>query len=517
MLGSSLAPRAEQASNNLSYGNGAPGMVGSSIGHTVEPGQNNLFTGASYGTMSVQNTVNENLVLLIFPQSSLNPLNQRFADRTTDGGLAPPGNSYGSPKQPSYQQALPVYINRGPACRNDSTPSIIPINASNRHQKLIIKARVAAKTHVRHWGSNNVGRSFSFDVFDAGGEIRVTCFNQRVDQFYDLIEVDKVYLISGGNLKAANKKYNHLNNHWEIIPDISTSIQVCSGDDFNIPQQQYNFRQISEIENIENKSMVDLLGVVTSVGPSVTIMRKNGTETQKRTHQLLDTSGRSVEVTFWENFCDVEGKQLQLKYDSGLNPILSLKRVRVSDFGGRSLSTINSTQLKIDPDFPDAEKLKQWYITEGKAAACISLSQGTSNIGQNVVRKTIAQIKDENLGQSDTPDWITIKAEISYVRSENFYYPACLLMLDEKPCNKKVIQNGDGMWQCERCNKIFENCEYRYLVTFQIQDHTGTTYVTSFQDVGKQIFGCPAQELLSIRNVNQDDALFTEIIEGARW
>jgi replication factor A1 len=85
---------------------------------------------------------------------------------------------------------------------------------------------VAAKTHVGRRGTNNVGGSFSFDVFDAGGEIRVTCFNQWVHQFYDLIEVDKVYLISGGNLKAANKKYNHLNNHWEIIPDISTSIQV---------------------------------------------------------------------------------------------------------------------------------------------------------------------------------------------------------------------------------------------------------------------------------------------------
>jgi replication factor A1 len=131
--------------------------------------------------------------------------------------------------------------------------------------------------------------------------------------------------------------------------------------------------------------------------------------------------------------------------------------VSLSDFGGRSLGTINSTQLKIDPDFPDAERLKQWYITEGKAAACISLSHGTSNIGQNVVRKTIAQIRDENLGQSYTPDWITIKAEISYVRSENFYYPACPLMLDGKPCNKKVIQDGDGMWQCERCNKVIRS------------------------------------------------------------
>ncbi|TVU30012.1 hypothetical protein EJB05_21612, partial [Eragrostis curvula] len=201
--------------------------------------------------------------------------------------------------------------------------------------------------------------------------------------------------------------------------------------------------------------MVDLLGVLTSVTPSVTIMEKNCTEIQKRTLQMMDTSGRSVEVTFWGNFCDVE-----------------------------------------DPNFPDAERLKQWYMTEGKAAACISLYQGTSNMGQNVVRKTIAQIKDENLGKSDIymPDWITIKASILYIAP---------LMFNEKPCNKQATHVLTG---CDIVEDVI-----------RIQDHTGTTYVTAFQEAGEQIFGRPAKELFSIRNVNQDDALFTEIIEGARW
>ena len=74
-------------------------------------------------------------------------------------------------------------------------------------------------------------------------------------------------------------------------------------------------------------------------------------------------SGRSVEVTLWGNFCDLEGQQLQLECDSGLNPILALIGARISNFNGRSVSTISSTQLKIDPDFPDAERLRRWYIT----------------------------------------------------------------------------------------------------------------------------------------------------------
>uniref|UniRef100_A0A0A9DZF7 CCHC-type domain-containing protein n=1 Tax=Arundo donax TaxID=35708 RepID=A0A0A9DZF7_ARUDO len=226
-------------------------------------------------------------------------------------------------------------------------------------------------------------------------------------------------------------------------------------------------------------------------------------------------SGRSVEVTFWGNFCDIEGQQLQC--DSGLNPILALRGARINDFNGKSVNTISTTQLRINPDFPDAERLRQWYITEGKTAACVSLSREMPNSGRVDVRKTIAQIKAENLGRLDKTDCIIVKAAILEVRTDTLYYPACPLMLNEKPCNKKVIQNGDGTWHCERCDKSSENCEYKYAVTFNIQDHTGTTYATAFQEASEQIFGRPAQEIFSIRNVNQDDALFTEIIEGVRW
>jgi len=307
-----------------------------------------------------------------------------------------------------------------------------------------------------------------------------------------------------------------LKNDHEIILDASTSyIEICSNDDYNIPRVQYNFRQISEIENMDNQIMVDLLGVVTSVGPSVMIMRKTGTEAQKRTLQLRDMSGRSVEVTLWGNFCDLEGQQLQLECDSGLNPILALIGARISNFSGRSVSTVSSTQFKIYPDFPDAERLRRWYITEGNNTACVSLSREQFNSVQ-ADRKTIAQIREENLGRDKT-DWVTVKAAISHVHTDSFCYPACPLIFNEKPCNKKVIDSGGGMWFCEKCDKSFGNCEYRYAVKFQIQDHTGTICVTAFQEAGEQIFGCTAQELRTARNIDQDDAPFTEIIEGARW
>jgi replication factor A1 len=91
-----------------------------------------------------------------------------------------------------------------------------------------------------------------------------------------------------------------------------------------------------------------LVGVITSVSPSSTIRWKDNLK--QKTLQLKDMSGRSAEITFWGIFCDGEG---QLECDSGLNPILALKNGRVTDFNGRSLSTMASTQLKVNPEFPE--------------------------------------------------------------------------------------------------------------------------------------------------------------------
>jgi replication factor A1 len=107
---------------------------------------------------------------------------------------------------------------------------------------------------------------------------------------------------------------------------------------------------------MENNAMVDVIGIVMSINLSSTIMRKNGIETHKRTLQIKDRFGHSVEITMWGSFCHKEGQQIQNICDSGQNPILAVKAGRVSDFSGKSVGTISSTQLLIDPDIPVAHQ-----------------------------------------------------------------------------------------------------------------------------------------------------------------
>ncbi|KAL6619664.1 hypothetical protein ACP70R_034803 [Stipagrostis hirtigluma subsp. patula] len=384
---------AQQVVNNLSYYPGQ-GMLGSSIASRAHRAVNDLQFGVSYGSTPAHDTIDAKMQNL-----SLNDhANQGSAFTAACGAFGSPGNTYGVQVPHSYLQQPSICMNRK---HYKAHNCIVPIAALNPYQaRWTIKARVTAKTDIRHYeNANGPAKVFSFDLLDAyGGEVRATCFSSVVDQFYDQIEVDKVYLISQGSVKPAQKKFNRLNSEYEITLDHSTSIETCSGDDSSIPRQQYNFQQISEIENMEPGAMVDLVGVVTSVSPASTIIRMNGMESRKQTLCLKDMSGRSVEITLWDKFCDAVGQQLKLQCDSGLNPILALKSGCVSHFIGRSVGTIGSTQLKLNPEFPEAERLRQWYLSEGKTASSVSLSQGTSRMRSNCALKTIAQIRDENLG-----------------------------------------------------------------------------------------------------------------------
>lgn len=494
-LGDASFPRQESAANNQSYGGSVPAKNPSNA-NSLHPKAESVPGG-------------------FMESNQIGNMQQKRFSASSNGGFQPPGSSYGRPPQSTYQQPPPMYTNRGPIAKNEAPARIIPIAALNPYQgKWTIKARVTAKQEIRHYNNaRGEGKVFSFDLLDSdGGEIRAACFNTVADQFYDQIEVGRIYLISKGTLRPTQRSYNHLNNEYEIMLESTSTIQPCSEEDITIPKQQFSFRAINEIESMDNNTMVDVIGVVTSINPAGTIMRKNGTETHKQTLQLKDMSGKSVEVTLWGNFCSTEGQKIQSMCDSGIFPVLAIKVGRVSDFSGKSIGTISSSQLLIDPDISEAHQLKQWFDNEGKNHTSLSISREAAVMGRMEVRKTVSQIKDEGLGRSEKPDWITVKATVSFIKVDSFCYTACPSVVGDRQCNKKVNNNGDGTWHCDRCDRSFPECDYRYLLQFQIQDHTGVTWVTAFQECGEEILGVSAKELYFVKFEEQDELRFAEIV-----
>ena len=119
---------------------------------------------------------------------------------------------------------------------------------------------------------------FSFDVINIeNSEICITCFNIQAINFHPCIDAGKIYIISKESINLAKKKFNHLKNDWEIILGNNSTIEPFLQDEPSIPEHNFAFTPINELPTLINNSVVDIIGVATSISCLQTIMRKNGT------------------------------------------------------------------------------------------------------------------------------------------------------------------------------------------------------------------------------------------------
>jgi len=65
----------------------------------------------------------------------------------------------------------------------------------------------------------------------------------------------KVFYISKGSLKTANKQYSSVKNDYEMYLNSDTAIELCT-DKCDLPTIQYNFINIGDLENVDKDTMV---------------------------------------------------------------------------------------------------------------------------------------------------------------------------------------------------------------------------------------------------------------------
>ncbi|KAG6474057.1 hypothetical protein ZIOFF_067981 [Zingiber officinale] len=382
-----------------------------------------------------------------------------------------------------------------------------------------IKVRLTNKGSLRSYrNAKGEGQVFNVELTDEDGtQIQATMFNEAATKFYPRFELGKVYFISKGYLRVANRQFTTVKNDYEMNLNENSIVEEAEGEVF-VPEIKYNFVKIDQLGSYVNgRELIDLIGVVQNVSSTLSIRRKSNNEMiPKRDLTIADDSNKTVTVSLWNELAtDVGQDLLDMVHTS---PVVAIKCLRVGDFqGGISLSTLSKSTMIINPDFPESKKLKSWYDSKGKGTPMASVGSSLVSSTKNGLRSMHTDrvflthiTENQSLGQ-DKPAFFSINVYVSFIKpDQTMWYRAC------PTCNKKVIEAvGSGYW-CESCQKNDEESSLRYIMVVKVTDASGEAWLSVFNEQAEKILGCSADELNRIKTEEGDEKYQLKLKE-ATW
>ncbi|XP_076951339.1 replication protein A 70 kDa DNA-binding subunit B-like [Bidens hawaiensis] len=399
---------------------------------------------------------------------------------------------------------------------------VYPLASLNPYQgNWTIKVRLTAKGPMRHY-NNTRGEGYVFSVEltdDDGTQIQATMFNTAARNFFEVFDLGKVYYISSGYLKRANKIYNRVDNDYEMTLNENSQVEEAVNETVLISETKFNFVPTDQLgQYLHKKELIDVIGFVQHVSSSMSIRRKVDNKiVPKRDITITDDTMKSVIVSLWGPLATGIGNKLLDMFDA--SPIVAIKSLRISGFGGITLSTITNTIIDINPNSPESHKLKTWYGSEGSTTKFESVGStfktGLINDAPSMYSDHVGLdyiTNNPSLGEAKLlPVYYTTRAFMSFIKTNQpMYYHAC------KTCNKKLTNNVGSGYSCEMCKTTQTDSNLRYVVSAKFSDTNGEAWMSLFADEAETIIGCSAAELENMKSKDDGSAYQTQL-KKATW
>lgn len=218
-----------------------------------------------------------------------------------------------------------------------------------------IEGRIISKSPIKHWKKKDKeGKLFNIIVLDNTGEIRITAFDEIVDQFYDQLELDKIYYFSNGQIRLKNQMYNSTTHDCEIYLNNETKIDECVETTHEVPEIQYNLKTVTEIKELENNIITDIVAICSFVSELEEFDAvSTGRHLKKRDITLADQTGE-IKLTLWNEMAEIQYKKKE---------ILIINDLIVNEFRNeKNLTTTLKTNIRKNTKLEQAKLLKKMKI-----------------------------------------------------------------------------------------------------------------------------------------------------------
>lgn len=398
-----------------------------------------------------------------------------------------------------------------------------------------IKARVTTKEAIRKFtNARGEGQLFKIELKDsAGSEMSATFFGRAVDKYFEMIRPNQVYFFQRGSVKAANRRFDR--GDFVISFDENTVVEVAD-EDQSIPGVSYNFQKLEDVHRMGKDEAVDVRGIIIDAKePFMLTIRSTGKERPKRELCLWDSAaeGGSMALTIWGDQAHEEFK---------LGTVMYARGARISEWN--ESKTLNfSGHYDLNPDDQQAFALLAAYDAAGRPQGNPKFGGGGGGVGR--ARETLEECREADLqlgaqafpgqsAQASSTFRHSVMATLACISAERVpYYMSCPELVERapragtqatqggseqrRPCNKKSNQDTPGMWTCAAGHQCNQPVARFMLQKIQVLDHSGAMEVSLFDDAGRRIFGCAADELVPLWEDLSREAERDELLKRVAW
>jgi hypothetical protein len=140
---------------------------------------------------------------------------------------------------------------------------------------------------------------------------------------------------------------------------------------------------------------------------------------------IVDETRKTVTVTLWREQAEATGARLEAL----VHPVVVLTKLRVSDFGGVSLSSTYHTTVEIDPEgVAEAAALREWWASAGSSQTFAPAGDAPARVGGSRSKwcplESLA-VEREGASEDDKPEYASLQCVLALVPEEQtLYYEA---------------------------------------------------------------------------------------------
>eukprot|EP00438_Fugacium_kawagutii_P001245 Skav223441 [mRNA] locus=scaffold350:694905:703551:+ [translate_table: standard] len=396
-----------------------------------------------------------------------------------------------------------------------------PIRELSTYQgtKWTIKGRVTMRAPMREFKARNggEGKVFHVELLDAeGGEIRASFFNEAAEKLHSVMEVGKVFKLTKGSVRIANRQYNTCKHRYELVFDKMAQVDEVE-DDKKIEIVKYKIENLRSVKGKSLPCSVDICGIITSYEQPIAFESKDGKKLVKRNITVADDSGMSMNVTLW-----AERAQKDDSAFSG-SPVVALKGVLVKEWqGGLSGSLMEGGLLDLKSELPEAKRVLEWWKTSGHAQDFTFISQTTGTPGLRMSGKIADIVEMKQACEQVVADQQTysVYCRLAAVQTRKrdevqpLFYVACLepkegMQGKMLPCNRRVDEN-EFCAVCQKKSKVGPRLNLRC----KFEDASGNCWVTTFHPAAEKVLSLTAQEVQEIEQKQGREAIENKLKEA---